>query len=273
LVQGAQQYIKNLNNTKQFDQKENNEIIDNARYFEQLSLPRDQLVNNIPRREALAQRELPEEREVRSEILKLYELSDKCMNIIKPIFAELNDDSAIVGYFIEVLAKKTTEQAIYERFKETYETKLNDLKKLSEEVKSQKDVVNNVVQRDSEAIRAKQQPNIHNEAMDYFRMLDQYANMYLNKYEKLMKGDKYYNDLYQKITNLVKLGNDWMIKRSNEKNVLLSTFGGPNRQGRDQGRYLTQSTMEDPFRNPYTTQFGSHLTNNHYGNQGNKGGQ
>jgi programmed cell death 6-interacting protein len=273
LVQGAQQYIKNLNNTKQFDQKEKNEIVDNARYFEQLSLPRDQLVNNIPRRETLAQRELPEEREVRSEILKLYELSDKCMNIIKPIFAELNDDSAIVGYFIEVLAKKTTEQAIYERFKETYETKLNDLKKLSEEVKSQKDVVNNVVQRDSEAIRAKQQPNIHNEAKDYFRMLDQYANMYLNKYEKLMKGDKYYNDQYQKITNLVKLGNEWMIKRSNEKNVLLSTFGGPNRQGRDQGRYLTQSTMEDPFRNPYTTQFGSHLTNNHYGNQGNKGGQ
>ena len=60
LVQGAQQYIANLNKTKQFDQKESNEIMDNARYFEQLSLPRDQLVNNIPKREELKEKELPE---------------------------------------------------------------------------------------------------------------------------------------------------------------------------------------------------------------------
>lgn len=41
--------------------------------------------------------------------------------------------------------------------------------------------------------------------MNYFRMLDQYANMFMQKYEKLMKGDKYYNGLHEKITNLVKL--------------------------------------------------------------------
>ena len=255
LVQGAQQYISNLQKTKQFDQQENNEIMNNAHYFEQLTLSREQLVNKIPRREELKEKELPEEKEVRTEILKLYELGDKSMNVIKPIYADLNDDSVIVGHFIEVLAKKTTENAIYEKFKEEYEGKFGDLKTLSDQIKQQKEVINNVVQKNSDKIRNKPQPNINNEAMNYFRMLDQYANMYLSKYEKLMKGDKYYNGLYEKITNLVKLGNEWMIKRSDEKNAILSTISGPSayRQGgNNNNNYLTQSALMDPNRNPFT---------------------
>ena len=283
LVQGAQQYIKNLQNTKRFDQQENNEIMDNARYFEQLSLPREQLVNNIPRREELKEKELPEEKEVRDEILKLYELSDKCMNVIKPIFADLNDDSVIVGHFIEVLAKKTTEQAIYEKFKEEYEAKFNDLKTISEEIKKQEEVVNNVVQKNSEKIREKPQQTIHNEAMNYFRTLDQYANMYMSKYEKIMKGDKYYNGIYEKISNLVKFGNDWMIKRSEEKNAILSTIGGGNayrQAGHDRNR-LTESALADPNRNPFTQMNVTNINqqrrpmgnnNNQRGNQGGFGG-
>lgn len=106
LVQGAQGYINNLQNTKKFDQQESEEIRDKGHYFEQLLLPREQLINKIPRKEDLQDKEIPEEKEVRNEIVKLYELSDKCMKVINPIFADLNDDSAIVSHFIEVLAKK-----------------------------------------------------------------------------------------------------------------------------------------------------------------------
>ena len=90
--------------------------------------------------------------------------------------------------------------------------------------------------------------------MNYFRMLDQYANMYMQKHEKLMKGDKYYNGLYEKITNLCKLGNEWMIKRSDEKNAILSTIGGPSayKSGGNSGNYLTASALLDPNRNPFT---------------------
>ena len=281
LIQGAQTYIQNLQKTKQFDQQQNNEIMNNARCFEQLLLPRQQLVYNIPKREELKIAELPEEKEVRNEILKLYSLGDKCMNIIKPIFTELNDDSIIISYFIDVLAKKTTEQAIYERFKESYEAKFTELKTLSEDVKRQKSVVSNVLQRNSAKIRDKPQPNIHNEAMNYFRMLDQYANMFMNEYEKIMKGDKYYNGLYEKISNLVKLGNEWMIKRSDEKDAMLSTL---DKSGQYRKRnYLSDSALLDPFRNPVTKGFGNHLggrmnnqgnnNNNNYqgGNQNNQG--
>ena len=252
LVQGAQQYISSLNNTKKYDIQENNDIMDNARYFEELLLPRDQLLNRIPRREELEEKEIPEEREIREAIMKLYELGDKCMNIIKPIFSELNDDSVIVGQFIEVLAKKSTEQAIFEKFKESYEQKFNELKPLSDEVKKQKDVVNEVVQRNSQKIRDKPKQNISNEAMNYFRTLDQYANMFMKKYEKVKKGDNYYNDLYQKISSLLKSGNEWMIKRSDEKNAILSTMKGASAFGGPGTNRLDSGDLMNPDKNPFT---------------------
>ena len=124
--------------------------MDNARFFEELLLPREQLLNKIPKREELEEKEIPEEREIREAIQKLYELGDKCMGIIKPIFNELNDDSHIVGQFIEVLAKKTTEQAIYDKFKEIYEQKFVELKPISDQVRQQKDVVDQLVQKNSQ---------------------------------------------------------------------------------------------------------------------------
>ena len=202
------------------------------------------------------------------------------MSIIKPIFSDLNDDSVIVGHFIEVLAKKTTEQAIYERFKEIYEAKFTDLKTLSEQVKQQKEVVNKVVQKNSEKIRNKPQPTINNEAMNYFRMLDQYANMFMTKYEKLKKGDKYYNNLYEKVSNLCKLGNDWMIKRSDEKNAILSTIGGSSAyKTSSKSNFLTESQLMDPEKNPFTRMNVSNINqrrpmgnNNQQGFGGNQGG-
>ena len=43
-----------------------------------------------------------------------------------------------------------------------------------------------------------------------------------------MKGDKYYNDLKEKIDNLMKYSNDWMIQRSNEKNSMLNNMNNRN---------------------------------------------
>ena len=249
LVQGAQQYIASLNNTKKYDIQENNEIMDNAKFFDELMLPRDQLLSKIPRREELEEKEIPEEKEVRESIMKLYELGDKCMNIIRPIFNELNDDSNIVGQFIEVLAKKTTENAIFEKYKEEYMKKLDGLKVLNDEIKKQKDVVNQTLQKNMQKIRDKQKPPLSNEAIEFFNYLDQYANLFMNKYEKIKKGDNYYNDIYQKISSLIKNGEEWMIKRSDEKNVILGTIKGAKTAAKLR---LTESALLDPKRNPFT---------------------
>ena len=249
LVQGAQQYIASLNNTKKYDIQENNEIMDNAKFFDELMLPRDQLLSKIPRREELEEKEIPEEKEVRESIMKLYELGDKCMNIIRPIFNELNDDSNIVGQFIEVLAKKTTENAIFEKYKEEYMKKLDGLKTLNDEIKKQKDLVNQTLQKNMQKIRDKQKPPLSNEAIEFFNYLDQYANLFMNKYEKIKKGDNYYNDIYQKISSLIKNGEEWMIKRSDEKNVILGTIKGAKTAAKLR---LTESALLDPKRNPFT---------------------
>ena len=58
LVQAAQQYIGSLNNTKKFDQQEYNDIMNNAKFFEELMLPREQLLNRIPRRAELKEKEI-----------------------------------------------------------------------------------------------------------------------------------------------------------------------------------------------------------------------
>ena len=249
LVQGAQGYIASLNNTKKYDIQESNEIRDNYKYFEELLLPRDQLLSKIPRREELEEKELPEEKEIHQAILNLYDLSDKCMNIIKPIYNELNDDSNIVGQFIEVLAKKTTEQAIFDKYKEEYQNKLEGLKTLNEEIKKQKDIVNQVLQKNFQKIREKPKPQVSPEAMEFFNALDQNANMFMNKYEKIKKGDNYYNEIYHKISALIQNGTDWMIKRCDEKNIMLSAIQGSKVSGKLR---LTESALLDPNRNPFT---------------------
>ena len=249
LVQGAQQYIASLNNTRKFDLQENNEIMDNAKYFEELMLPREQLLSKIPKKETLEENEIPEEREVRESIMKLYELSDKCMHLIRPMFNELNDDSNIVGQFVDVLAKKNTELAIFEKYKEEYQKKFDGLKVLDVEIKNQKNIVNQILQKNIQKIRDKPKPNISKENAEYFNTLDQYANMYIKKYEKIKKGDNYYNDIYQKVSALIKSGEDWMIKRSDEKNVILGTIKGAKLGARFR---LTESALLDPKRNPFT---------------------
>ena len=65
-----------------------------------------------------------------------------------------------------------------------------------------------------------------NRMIEYFRDLDQLTNMFMAKHEKVMKGDNYYNGLKEKVDKLVKFGNDWMIKRSNEKNALIKSLQG-----------------------------------------------
>ena len=90
------------------------EISVGAENFQELSLPLLQLNKNIPIENRVVE-ENPSEKQVKAEILKLYELSDKCTEIIKPIFSQLNDDSVLVGLFMDVLNHKATEQAIYEK--------------------------------------------------------------------------------------------------------------------------------------------------------------
>ena len=264
MVQSAQQFLTSLNGTKKFDRQESDEITDNSQYFQELLLPRDMLLNKIPKRDELKDKEIPEETELRESIMKLYEIQDKCNNIIKHIYNVLNDDSNIVDQFVGVLDKKTTENAIYEKYKEDYEKKIAELKTVNDELVKQEEVVKTIYEKNIKKIREKPKQKIGPENQQFFNNLDQCANMFLKKFEKIKKGDNYYNDIYDKVCYLVKTGTDWMIKRSDEKNVLLSAITKDNKKAK---LVLTESCLLDPKRNPFTN-FNIHQFGKNKGNYG-----
>ena len=73
-------------------------------------------------------------------------------------------------------------------------------------------------------MKKKSNENFTEEALNYFNELDKYANLYLNMYNKCKKGEEYYNNLQYKVDELLAASNHWMIKRNEEKNMLISTL-------------------------------------------------
>ena len=153
----------------------------------------------------------------------------------------------------------------------------NSLKPISEDVKAQKNVVNQILQKNSQKIRDKPKPVVSQEAAEFFNTLNQYADMFMKKFEKVKKGDSYYNDLYHKISALIKSGDDWMIKRSDEKNAILSTIKGASVSGNLPGTRVDSSDLLNPETNPFTKMNvninrGGNYGMNYNNQRGNQGG-
>ena len=230
-----QNYIQNLQNTRKFDQEQNDEILNNAKNFEILMFTKAKLESDIPGDQKGLNKLSNDEEKIKNEINKLYELSDKCMEIINPIYEDLNEDGIIMPSFIEVLAKKTTEEAIIKKYKEDCEQKFVKLRELTEEVKKQKNNVNNLVQKIGPNLGGGNKYGLSQETMNYFKDIDQKANLYMNMYEKVKKGDNYYNGLKQKIEEIIQASNKWMISRNEEKKVLIETIN----KGQKKGGYIS----------------------------------
>ena len=226
MVQGAQQYIASINKTKEYDKMENDDIMKNSQYFERLMNPKEKLNENIPQEEEVKVEDTPEEIEVKDEIAKLHELCDKCTKIIRAIFVKLNDDSVVITQFLDVLSKKTTEQVIFDKNKGSFQSLFDELKKIRDEVKKQEGIINETIKKNYEKLPKINTSNNDAKVIEYYRNLDQLANMFMAKYDKIMKGDKYYNDLNEKIEQFLKACNGWMINRGNEKNNMLRNLNG-----------------------------------------------
>ena len=232
-INAIQNYIKNLQNTRKFDQQQNNDILNNAKSFEILGLSRTKLEAKIPGDKKGLNKLSADEEKIKNEIVKLYDLSDKCMEIINPIYEELNEDGVIIPSFIEVLGKKTTEDSIYKKYKDDYDSKFVKLKELTEEVVKQKNNINTLLQKIRPNLSGKgNNYGISEEAMKYFNDIDQKCNLFMNMYEKIKKGENYYNGLHQKIEEIIQSSNKWMISRNEEKNVLIEAINkGPKKGG------------------------------------------
>ena len=230
-IQAIQNYIQNLQNTGKFDQKQNDDILNNAKNFEIFGFTKSKLEADIPGDLKGLNKLSSDEEKIKNEISNLYNLSDKCMEIINPIYEDLNEDGNIMPNFIDVLGKKTTEDAVYKKYKEDYESKFVKLRELTDQVKKQKNVVNNLVQEIGPNLGNANNYGISDEAMNYFKEIEQKANLFMNMYEKIKKGENYYNGLHHKIEEIIRSSNKWMISRNEEKNVLIEAINKGSKKG------------------------------------------
>ena len=271
-IQAINNYLNNLKRTSMYDQKQNDEICNNAKYFEKISCSRAKLTNDIPGRIIGKKPEKTNEIKLHEEILNLYDLSDKTNDIISPIYDQLNDDSAVLSMFIEVLEKNTTEQAIFEKNREEYEKKFNELKEISEQILKQKSIITELAAKVVPEILKSQEQKVGDEAMEYFKELDKYANLYMTIYGKCKKGEEYYNNLQYKVDEVLAASNQWMIKRNEEKNALISAItkgkGSGGAYSGQSSQYQDNSAFLNPSENMYTN-----MTVNSKVNSGNYRGE
>ena len=255
-IQAIQNHLKNLQRTSMYDQKQNDEICNNAKYFEKISCTKAKLTDDIPGSKVGKKPQNNDESKLHEEILNLYDLSDKTSDIISPIYDQLNDDSAVLSMFIEVLEKTSTEQAIFDKNKEEYEKKFKELKEISEQILNQKKVITELASKVVPEMMKKQDEKFGDEAMEYFKELDKYANLYMNIYGKCKKGEEYYNNLQYKVDEVLAASNQWMIRRNEEKNALISTItkgnGGGGAYSGQSSQYQDSSAFLNPSENMYT---------------------
>ena len=64
------------------------------------------------------------------------------------------------------------------------------------------------------------------EVSQFFDSLDKKANFFLDKLQKLRKGENYYIENEKKINNLITYIKDWLNKRKEEKKICLGTLKG-----------------------------------------------
>ena len=234
-IGAIQNYIQNLQNTSKFDQKQNDDILKMASDFEVLGSPKENLEKNIPGDKSGLNKLSADEENIKNEINKLYALKDQIMEIINPIYEDLNNDEYIIPIFVNILESKTTEEAVFKKFKEDYDNKIEKLKAITEEVKKQKNEVSNASLKYGQKISGNNGYGISDEARQYFNNLEQKANSFLHILEKIQKAENYYNGLYQKIDDIIKASNKWMISRNEEKKSLIDAINKgqikPNKSG------------------------------------------
>ena len=67
--------------------------------------------------------------------------------------------------------------------------------------------------------------------MKYFKNIEQKINLFMNMYEKVKKGENYYNGLQHKIGEIIQASNKWMISRNEEKKVLIDAINKGHKKG------------------------------------------
>ena len=273
-------YINTLNDYKNklqqamgCDQSTINDIQNNLKYFDLLSLSREALDQKIPHRvDANAIKQCKEASDLRTEMDNLENEKNKAMEVIAKIFSSLNDDN-VAAQFIQVIQKKTTENTIFDQNKAEYMTKFNELGQISNNIRNIKVNVQNKNEIFLRAKNDKFKPDPANE--QFFTDLNNYVQLFRTKEQQLRQGLDFYKKFDQKMNELNRNISDFLMARDMDKNELIRYIMNP--QGANQGYKENKDYDQDRGFNglwDFTKQaannligFGANIYNNIYNNR------
>lgn len=123
-----------------------NNISENAKYFELISMDKEKLIGKIPiKSDKTNIAESEEAREIKKYLEELELKKISLIEVVSCIFNTLNENN-IVTNFVKVLQKKTTESAIFNEKKMEYDEKFKALETLSDEIKQIKNIITEKVE-------------------------------------------------------------------------------------------------------------------------------
>ena len=222
-IQTIKNYLAKINQAREYDVNESNQINENMFNFEELNNAKKYMENKIIQ---LAQKNVEmtsEEKKLRDEIVKLYSLGDKSKNIIDPILKDIKSCTSVIPFFSEIAMNRMTEKSVFDITKENYLKQLEPLEFINNDIKTQMKVISDLIPFSENSLFPKGE---NNGVFQYLENLEKYADEFFEKIKTFKKGENYYIEFEKNVNNVSKTVRDWLEHRKEEKKMLLGTFKG-----------------------------------------------
>jgi hypothetical protein len=212
-------YAKKLEIARNCDANTKAQIMDTMRYYELLTLSRDQLRNKIPIKvDASSIKECDEAKELRKELDNLDSAKEKLMEVINKIFQTLNEDN-VIPQFLKVLQKKTTEKGVFAENKSKYDDMFKELEVSSNEIKNIKKAI---ASKNDAFTKVKANSfKTPEENEKFFKDLENYVQGYSQRMVNLNQGINFYNEFDNRLNEVNIHVTDFLMARDMEKNELI----------------------------------------------------
>ena len=252
LIMGLNNYINNLNQTSQYDQKEKENLLNNGPKFQLLSESQGCLNEKIPGAKVLKTNLSKEEELVKTKILELKELSKDIENMKNSIFDYINSDNKIIHSFMNMDNENINEDVILKAERAIIDQKIVELKKKSNEIEKCKQEVSDAIFK---IPSSKTEVVIPQEAQKFFDNLNDNANLYIKTYNKFKKAGEYYDKLHQKVFEIIQSSKQYLNKRTEEKEALFKVLTGKSYKEWKKEKYQNYDNDSNDFVNPNNNLF------------------
>ena len=240
-IDSIRNYIDKIKQIRDITQNDDNQI----------TFDKNQIEQKIAELSKGSNQMTSEEKKIRVEIIKLYSLTDKLANIVRPIFKEINSGCVAIPIFADVLSNRIPENAVFELTKDKYMKETQPLEKINNEIKEQIRKINDIIPSISENVLFP----MGNDDDALTKYLENLENN-MDNIGKLKEGENYFIENERNIYNLIKNIREWIDQRKEEKKACL------NNSGTNIPKY-NPNAVENPFGN------GTNNQNDYYGNNTN----